>query len=131
MDATHPAPSPSLANSPAGPPCPLFFDAIRYWEFRRLFYNLTLAAASIAWLIATRPHFRPALTLNSLLPLSVLALIANAFYCAAYLVDIPMQLSAFSVSWKRRRWILWLAGTLFALLLANYWIADEIYPDFH
>ena len=131
MDATHPASSPSLANSPAGPPCPLFFDAIRYWEFRRLFYNLTLAAASIAWLVATWPHFRPALTLKSLLLLSALALIANACYCTAYLVDIPMQISALGATWKRRRWILWLVGTLFALLLTNYWIADEIYPDVH
>ncbi len=27
--------------------------------------------------------------------------------------------------------ILWLLGILFALLIANYWIADEIYPDVH
>jgi hypothetical protein len=129
MDATL-TPS-SLTNPPTGPLRPLLFDAIRFWEFRRLYYNLALAAASIAWLIATWPHFRPALTLNSLLLLSVLALIANACYCAAYLVDIPMQISALSATWKRRRWILWLVGTLFALLLTNYWIADEIYPDVH
>jgi hypothetical protein len=131
MDATPPAPSPSLTNSPSGPLRPLFLDAIRFWEFRRLFYNLALAAASIAWLLATWPHFRPAFTLNSLLLLSVLALIANACYCAAYLVDIPMQLSAFSITWKRDRWVFWLVGTLFALVLTNYWIADEIYPDVH
>jgi hypothetical protein len=131
MDATPPAPSPSLTNSPSGPLRPLFLDAIRFWEFRRLFYNLALAAASIAWLLATWPHFRPAFTLNSLLLLGVLALIANACYCAAYLVDIPMQLSAFSITWKRDRWVFWLVGTLFALVLTNYWIADEIYPDVH
>lgn len=128
MDSTHPAPSPSLTDTPTGPFPSLFLDAIRFWEFRRLFYNLALAAASIAWLVATWPHFRPALTVNSLLLFSVLALIANACYCAAYLVDIPMQLSALCITWKRYRWILWLAGTLLALLLTNYWIADEIYP---
>ncbi|HXE36761.1 MAG TPA: hypothetical protein VN087_22800 [Verrucomicrobiae bacterium] len=131
MDATLPPPSPSLTNSPTGPIRPLLLDAIRFWEFRRLYYNLALAAASIAWLVATWPHFRPALTLKSLLLLSALALIANACYCAAYLVDIPMQISALGATWKRRRWILWLVGTLFALLLTNYWIADEIYPDVH
>jgi len=47
------------------------------------------------------------------------------------MIDIPMQHSTLSTAWKRYRWILWLVGTLFALLLANYWIADEIYPDFH
>jgi len=30
--------------------------------------------------------------------------------------------------WKRRRWILWLMGMMFAVLFENYWIADEIYP---
>ena len=58
----------------------------------------------------------------------VLALIANACYSAAYLVDIPTQLSAFSITWKRHHWILWLVRTLFALLLTDYWIADEISP---
>ena len=31
--------------------------------------------------------------------------------------------------WRRIRWVVWVAGMLFAILLANYWIADEIYPD--
>jgi hypothetical protein len=131
MEATHATPSQSLANSPSGPFRPILSDAIRFWELRRLFYNLALSAAAIFWLVATWPHFRPALTLHSLFLLAILALMANACYCAAYTVDIPMQLSAFSAAWKRRRWILWLVGTLFALLIANYWIADEIYPDFH
>jgi hypothetical protein len=106
-------------------------DAIHFWEIRRIFYNLALTAAALLWVAATWPHFRPAFTLTSVLPLTVLALLANVCYCAAYLVDIPMQLSTIVATWKRRRWILWLVGTLFALLLANYWIADEIYPDFH
>jgi hypothetical protein len=131
MEAAHASPPQSIANSPSGPFRPILSDAIRFWELRRLFYNLALSAAAIFWLIATWPHFRPALTLHSLLLLSILALMANACYCAAYIVDIPMQLSALSATWKRRRWLLWLVGTLFALLIANYWIADEIYPDFH
>jgi hypothetical protein len=59
----------------------------------------------------------------------VLALLANACYCAAYFVDIPLQRSSLCLVWKRWRLALWLAGTLFALVLANYWIADEIYPS--
>jgi hypothetical protein len=131
MDVTHPTPSQSFTNSPSGPFRPMLSDAIHFWEIRRIFYNLALTAAALLWLAATWPHFRPAFTLTSLLPLTVLALLANVCYCAAYLVDIPMQLSTIVATWKRRRWILWLVGTLFALLLANYWIADEIYPDFH
>jgi len=58
----------------------------------------------------------------------VLALLANVCYCAAYLVDIPMQGSPLSITWRRRRWGLWVIGTLFAIVVENYWIADEIYP---
>jgi len=131
MEAAHSDQSQSVTNSPTGPLRPYLVDAIHFWEVRRIFYNLALAAAALFWLIATWPHFRPAFTLVYLPPLTFLALLANACYCAAYLVDIPMQTSTLSIVWKRCRWILWLAGTLFALLLANYWIADEIYPDFH
>jgi hypothetical protein len=80
--------------------------------------------------VLTWPHFHPAFTLSSLLLLVILALLANACYCAAYFVDIPMQHSSLAAIWTRRRWVLLLAGTLFAILLENYWIADEIYPDF-
>jgi hypothetical protein len=131
MEATDSKQSQSLANSPTGPLRPYLVDAIHFWEIRRLFYNLALAAAALFWLVATWPHFRPAFALVYLPPLAFLALLANVCYCAAYLVDIPMQTSTLSIAWKRNRWTLWLAGTLFALLLANYWIADEIYPDFH
>jgi hypothetical protein len=131
VEPAHSKRTQSLTNSSTGPVLPLFIDAIYFWELRRLYYNLALIAAAIFWLIATWPHFRPAFTLRSLFLLTILALMANACYCAAYLVDIPMQLSTLGASWKSYRWIVWPVGTLFALLLANYWIADEIYPDVH
>jgi hypothetical protein len=131
MEATHPTRSQSLSNSPSGPFRAVLSDAIHFWEIRRIYYNLALVTASLAWLIATWPHFRPAFSFTYLPPIAVLALLANVCYCAVYMVDIPMQYSALSTTWKHYRWILWLTGTLFALLLANYWIADEIYPDFH
>jgi hypothetical protein len=43
-------------------------------------------------------------------------------------VDIPLQNSSFCLVWRGRRWLLWVVGMLFAVALANYWIADEIYP---
>lgn len=103
-------------------------DSIRFWEFRRLFYNLPLAAVVLLWITLSWPHFRPAFTLLALFQLFFLALIANVLYCAAYLIDLPMQVSSFSSFWKRRRWTLWVLGTLLAILFTNYWIADEIYP---
>ncbi len=126
-----PSPPPTLPQPPLASFRALLADAIRFWEFRRVFYNLALSIVAVAWLVMTWPHFRPALTLPSLFLFFILALLANACYCAAYLVDIPMQHSALAAVWRHRRWVLWLIGTLFAILLANYWIADEIYPDFH
>ena len=104
-------------------------EAIRYWEPRRIWYNLALTALAGAWVLLTWPHFRHALTLHHLLALLVLAALANLCYSAAYLVDVPMQRSSFNVALRRRRWALWLLGTLLAVLIACYWIADEIYPD--
>jgi hypothetical protein len=103
-------------------------DAARFWEPRRILYNLVLTAVVAVWLGASWPHFRPALTLPSLGALVVLALLANACYSAAYLVDIPLQRTPLANRRKPLRAALWWTGMLFALLLANYWIADEIYP---
>lgn len=104
-------------------------DAIRYWELRRIFYNVALTAVVMLWIARTWPHFRSALNLTSLGILIVLGMLANVCYCAAYLVDIPAQHWSYAAAWwQRGRLGLWSAGTLFAALLANYWIADEIFP---
>ncbi len=128
METALPTQSQGLGESPSGPFRRLLADAIRFWEQRRLIYNLVLAAVVMVWLAASWPHFRPAFTLQSLLLLAILALLANACYCAAYFVDIPMQGLSVGDVLRRLRWELWLIGTLFAIVLANYWIADEIYP---
>ncbi len=115
--------------APAPPPFrEVFADAIRYWEPRRIGYNLVLAAIVVGWVIFTWPHFQSAFTWGSLLALFVLAVLANGCYCAAYVVDVLVQYSAFRDSWRRRRWALWLVGMLFAAAIAFYWVADEIYP---
>jgi hypothetical protein len=106
----------------------MLIEATRYWEPRRVTYNVVLTLVVIAWLALTWPHFRPALTLPSLAELLVLGLVANVCYCAAYVTDMSLQLWSVSDTWRRWRWCLWLTGTLFAVLVENYWIADEIYP---
>ncbi|HXL20965.1 MAG TPA: hypothetical protein VOA78_00750 [Candidatus Dormibacteraeota bacterium] len=125
MQSAHPShplidPQPPLRETLAA--------AARFWEPRRILYNLVLTAIVALWVVASWPHFRPALTWSSLPPMTVLALLANVCYTAVYIVDLPMQLSVFRSSWLSRRFTLWLVGTLFAVLLENYWIADEIYP---
>ena len=104
-----------------------FADAFRFWEPRRILYNVLLTAVVLLWVALTWPHFQPDLHLQQILALGVLALLANLCYCAAYLVEASMLGRNF---WKNsQRWGLWIAGTLFALLLANYWIANEIYSN--
>jgi hypothetical protein len=128
METAHRAESEGFGNSPPGSFRESLADAIRFWEPRRVVYNCVLTTVVVVWVVATWPHFRTALTLSLLLLLSVLALLANACYCAAYFVDIPMQRSSLKTLWRHRRWGLWLMGTILAIVLANYWISDEIYP---
>ena len=123
------------SSAPGSPPFGAFgglvVDAVHFWEPRRLLYNLVLIAVVLNWLLSFWFHFRPAITFFSLFQLSVLALLANVCYSAAYVVDIPMQCAARGALWKRLRWALWLMGTFLAVMFANYWIADEIYPYVH
>ena len=106
-----------------------FRDAYLFWEPRRIWYNAILTIVVLLWVVLTWPHFRPALNLVTLGKMLVLALLANVCYCAAYIAEFLMQ-GALPVSfWRRIRWTVWFLGMLFALLVENYWIADEIYPD--
>ena len=128
MDTAHPSESISPVPQNSAPSRSFFSDSIRFWEPRRLVYNLVLFAVCVAWVALSWPHFRPAFTWSTVPPLTALAVIANVCFCAAYLVDLPLQHSSAGDAWRRRRWVLWLVGTIFAILLANYWIVDEIYP---
>jgi hypothetical protein len=123
--------SPSLRTPQTPGFLELLSTSARFWEPRRILYNFFLTAVCVIWLVGSWPHFRPALELSTLFPMAALALFANICYSAAYLVDIPLLSSPSRSSWLSRRWILWVAGMLLALLLENYWIADEIYPDVH
>ena len=102
--------------------------AARFWEPRRVLYNLLLFGVVVIWVVKSWPHFRPAMTLESLGIMTVLALLANACYCAAYLAEILIQNATSSAAWNRQRWVIWVVGTVLAILFENYWIADEIYP---
>jgi hypothetical protein len=103
-------------------------DALRFWEPRRLLYNLLLFVVVLIWVLGTWPHFRPAMNLEGLGVTVVLGLLANLCYSAAYLAEILIQGATSRAVWNRQRWAIWVVGTLFAILFENYWIADEIYP---
>lgn len=119
---------PAVSQAPPPPLREALTDALRYWEPRRIGYNAVLGLVVVGWVVFTWPHFRGAFTLSVLLALFVLAVLANVCYCAAYVVDLPMQYSDYRDLWRRRRWMLWTLGVLFAATIACYWVADEIYP---
>ena len=90
-------------------------DALWYWETRRWVYNRLLASVALSWLAFTWPHFRPAIDLIWVPPgeqhsvvvlLMAVTLLANIVYTAAYIVDIPLQVSC-PAPWRRWRWVLW------------------------
>ena len=98
----------------------LLTDALRFWEWRRLFYNLALAAVVLLDFARMFPASGRALGVHAVLMLFVLAVLANAAYCAAYLVELLVQHSDFREPWRRWRFALWLLGTAFAAVLAHF-----------
>jgi len=102
--------------------------AARYWELRRIAYNVALLVLAGAWVYLTWPAFAAALTGATLLDLLLIAVLANIAYCVVYLVDVLVQRSTWRTGWLRHRWVLWVAATVVAVVLAHHWIADEVYP---
>lgn len=97
--------------------------SLRYWEPRRLLYNLALLLVVAAAFIAGLPVSRRALTAEPMLGLFILAVLANVAYCAAYIPDLALQFSSFRESWQRFRWLLLVLGILFASALAYFFVA--------
>src|SRR5579864_5751968 len=106
-------------------------DAAHFWEPRRIWYNGILCVFVLLWIVFTWPHFRPAFTLVAMGKMLVLALLANICYCAGYVAELFVQPVIPRAYWRRIRWTVWVISVLLAVVLENYWIADEIYPDVH
>jgi hypothetical protein len=94
-------------------------DALRYWERRRLLYNALLIAVVLFYFIWGLPGSAAALTLDRLLNLFVLGVLANVAYCAAYVPDMFAQFSSLDVQWRRYRWLVFVAGSSLAAVLAR------------
>jgi hypothetical protein len=106
-----------------------FTDAIRFWEPRRVIYNLALCAIVILYFVAGYPGSRALLSVDFALSLFILAVIANVAYCAAYLVDIFVQISGFREIWQRSRWILFVIGTTFAAVITRFVVIAIFHPN--
>jgi hypothetical protein len=95
-------------------------DALRYWEPRRIIYNGALAMVVIAHFLTGLPQSMSNLTFNSVLFLFLLAVLANACYCAAYLADLFAQFSGFRTLWLSWRHLLLALGIAFAAVLTHF-----------
>jgi uncharacterized membrane protein len=96
-------------------------NAIRYWEPRRVLYNLLLTALVVIHFIQGLPFSRTVVQFNSLLFLFLMAVLANVAYCAAYVPDVFAQMSGLRDSWLRYRWVVFLIGLAFAGVLTHFW----------
>jgi len=95
-------------------------DAIRYWELRRIAYNVMLAAIVLVVFALQWPESRAALSADLVPTLFILAVLANVAYCAAYPVDVVAQYSGFQAAWKRYRWLLFVVGVVFAGIITRF-----------
>ena len=95
-------------------------DAIRWWEPKRIAYNVALVAVVGACFLVRLPVSKQTLTLDTLLFLVALAIFANVAYCAAYIVDVFVQISGFREQWRLYRWMLFLIGLSFAAILTRF-----------
>jgi hypothetical protein len=91
-------------------------DGLRYWEPRRVVYNLLLTVVVISQLTSLQAWPQMA-TLKAMLGLIVCCAAANLCYCSAYLVDFPLQHSDFRESWLHHRGILFFAGCILGCAL--------------
>jgi hypothetical protein len=94
--------------------------AIRYWEPRRLVYNAVLATVVLACFGLNYPVSKSTISLDFMLMLFLLAVLANVAYCTAYLVDIFASASSYREEWWKRRWIIFTIGLLFAAIITRF-----------
>jgi hypothetical protein len=106
-------------------------NALRYWEPRRILYNLLLAAIVIVHFVSGLPSAKTVLQFNFVLLVFVLAVIANVAYCAAYLPDVFAQISSLRDVWLRYRWALFVVGLAFAAVLTHFWSLAAFDPNAH
>ncbi|MEO6054833.1 MAG: hypothetical protein ABIP97_12550 [Chthoniobacterales bacterium] len=100
----------------------LVSNAIRYWEPRRIIYNLVLALIVIGYFLAGLPDSMQRISVNGVLVVFILAVISNACYCAIYIPDIFAQISQFQALWQKIRWIPFWVGVVFASIITR-WIS--------
>ena len=99
-------------------------DALRYWEPRRVIYNVVLAAVVLGHVLVGWPDSRAKLSMNVVLGLFFLAVLANVCYCAVYIADLFVQFSGLREAWAKWRLAVLLVGTAFAAVIAHFFCTN-------
>jgi hypothetical protein len=99
-------------------------DALRYWEPRRIVYNTALAAVVIGHFATAWPASSATVTVDLLLLLFFLAVLANVCYCAAYAVDLFVQLSGLQEFRAKGRVAVLIVGTAFGAVIAHFFATN-------
>ena len=94
--------------------------ALRYWEPRRIFYNVVLAAVIVAHAVAAGPRAQALITFDLTLTGFLLAVFANVCYCTVYAADAFLQVSGIEEAIRVGRALLLGVGTAFAATLTHF-----------
>lgn len=95
-------------------------DALAYWERKRLIYNLVLAMLVVICWGADIFMGGPRDWLAAAVILLLFAGLANVLYCAAYPVDLILQVTPLKHRWLQARWLLFGGGLSLASGLAVF-----------
>jgi hypothetical protein len=103
-------------------------NALRYWEPRRVIFNGVLALVVAAEFLVAWPASRARVSVDTVLGLFLLAVLANIAYCAAYAADLFVQFAGLDAAWRRGRIVLLIVGTAFAAALTHFFAAGFLQP---
>lgn len=95
-------------------------QGLRYWEPRRLLYNCVLSMVVVVHFALAWPASRATLSLDFLLSIFFLAVLANVAYCAAYLADLFVQFSGLDPALRWGRLLVLTTGTAFAATITHF-----------
>jgi hypothetical protein len=106
-------------------------EALRYWEPRRLLYNAALGAVVVGHMAVRWPDILEYLSLNLLLFLFLLGVLANVCYCAVYAVDLFVRFSGLEAAWHKSRPLVLLIGTAFAGVITHFFAMGLLSTDYN
>jgi hypothetical protein len=101
-------------------------NALRYWEPRRLIYNGALASVVLAHVVLAWPASREKLSVDLVLGLFILAVLANVAYSAVYAVDLFVQFSGLDRPWRVGRPVVLFIGTVFAAIITHFVMQGQL-----